>query len=67
MKDKDAFDLEQGDYVLVTPGENNLAKEPFNGIIQSIRWDSYDNEIATVLDENDNPFECESPELEKME
>lgn len=67
MKDRDGFDLEMGDYVLVTPDKDNLAQNEFAGFVESIYTDSHGNEIARVKDQEENVFECESHELEKLE
>ncbi len=66
MKDKNGIVLEEGDDVDVEPGKDNLAQHDFTGYIKKIHTDPHGNEIALVIDQEENGFECESHELIKV-
>lgn len=66
MQDKNGVVLEEGDLVDVEPDKDNLAQHDFTGYIKKIYTDAHENEIALVIDQEENGFECESHELIKV-
>lgn len=61
----DAF--KEGDSVLVTPSETNLATESFVGHVTGKRLDTDGSTIFRVADQDGEAFDCEVSELQLEE
>lgn len=62
MRDKNGRILELGDMVEVTPGPTSQASCEFLGVVKGFRGTD-DKPLATIEDQDNDCFDCESSEL----
>ena len=66
MKDRNEVELKVGDLVDCWPDANSLCQHEFTGTVRSFRPDSDGSPLASVADGDDDVYDFESHELEKV-